>query len=56
MHVSIPYGSWDRFLAYAGNTDNAVPEEQKHPQYVHIVSNNVYAKFGFAMTNIIEAI
>ena len=56
MHVSTPYGSWDIFLAWAGNTDNKVPGEQEHPQYVQIVSNNIYAKFSAAMTNIIEAI
>ena len=56
MYVSTPYGSWDICLAWAGNTDNEVPGEQKHPQYVQIVSkNNIYAKFGTAMTNIIEA-
>ena len=43
-------------MAWASNTDNEVPEEQEHPQYVQIVSNNIYAKFGAAMTNIIEAI
>ena len=56
MYVSTPYGSWYIFLAWAGNTDNEVPEEQEHPQYVQIVLNNIYAKFGAAMTNIIEAI
>ena len=43
-------------MAWAGNTDNGVPGEQEHPQYVQIVSNNIYAKFGAAMTNIMEAI
>ena len=43
-------------MAWAGNTDNEVLREQEHPQYVEIVSNNIYAKFGAAMTNIIEAI
>ena len=43
-------------LPWVGNTDNEVPGEQEHPQYVQIVSNNIYAKFGAAMTNIIEAI
>ena len=56
MHLSRPLGSWDRFLALAGNTGNGVPGEQEHPQYVQIVSNNIFAKFGAAMTNIIEAI
>ena len=56
MHVSTPYGSWYIFLAWAGNTDNGVPGEREHPQYVPIVFNNVYAKFGAAMTRIIEAI
>ena len=56
MHLSRPLGSLDRFLAWADNTDKAVPGEQEHPQYVQIVSNNIYAKFGAAMTNIIEAI
>ena len=55
MYVSTPNGSWDIFLAWAGNTDNEVPEEQEHQQCVQIVSNNIYAKFGAAMTNIIEA-
>ena len=56
MHLSTPYGSWDRFLAWAGNTDIGVPGKQKNLQYVQIVSNNIYAKFGAAMANIMEAI
>ena len=42
-------------LAWAGNTENGVPGEQEHLQYVSIVSNNVYAKFSAAMTKIMEA-
>ena len=56
MHLSTPLGSRDIFLAWAGNTDNVVPGEQKHPQYVQIVSNNIYVKFCAAMTNIMEVI
>ena len=43
-------------MAWAGNTDNEVLREQEHPQYVEIVSNNIYAKFGAAMTKMMEAI
>jgi len=38
------------------HTENGILVEREHPQYVPIVSNNVYAKFGAAMTNIMEAI
>lgn len=43
-------------LAWAGNTDNGVPGKQQCSQYVPIVSNNVYDKFGAAMTTIMEVI
>ena len=56
MYVCTLYFSRDIFLSWAGNTDNEVPGERKPPQYVPIVSNNVYAKFGAAKTKIIEAI
>ena len=56
FQVSTPYGSWDIFLALYGNTDNGVPGEQEHVQYVSIVSKNVYAKFGAAITKTMEAI
>ena len=32
------------------------PGEREQPQYMPIVSNNAYAKFGVAMTKIMEAI
>ena len=44
------------FWTRPGNTGNGVFEDEDNPQYVSIVSNNIYAKFGTATSNIVEAI